>query len=46
MSMVEIFVRFYMAPASEKKLTEYGTLHKLQALTLPVRQALGTVKID
>lgn len=46
MSMVEIFVRFYMASAAEKRVIEYGSIHKLQSLTLPVRQALGSVKVD
>lgn len=46
MSMVEIFVRFYMVSAAEKKIVEYGSLNKLQQYTLPVREAIGTIKMD
>lgn len=46
MSLVEIYVRFFMTSAAEKTVIEYGTLQKLQVLTLPVRQALGEVKVD
>ena len=37
MSLVEIFVRFYMTSSAEKRILEYGGLKNLLPLTLPVR---------
>jgi len=37
MSLVEIFVRFFMTSPAEKKVLEYGEIPTLQKLTLPLR---------
>jgi|JI10StandDraft_1071094.scaffolds.fasta_scaffold1580835_1 hypothetical protein len=46
MSMVEIFVRFYMTSTAEQKILQYSSLSTLHSLTLPVRESLGAVKHD
>lgn len=46
MSLVECFVRFFMINGAEKKLLKYGTLLKLQKITIPVRDSMGNINND
>ncbi len=46
MSLVECFVRFFMMNGAEKKLLKYATLLKLQKITMPVRDSMGSINND
>jgi hypothetical protein len=46
MSLVEIFVRFFLTSPAEKKLLRYGCLQRLQMITRPIRDSMGNLKID